>query len=221
MSGDIEAQQALATLNANKLKQELNARAWGDHMEDLLKSWGEKAAGLRFMHNKEATRWKSLSNKLTIWGILFTTISSTAALSTANIKGDIATPIMYSVGVLGLGSSLIQSMKKFYNADEKAAEHTAVSKQFGSFYRYMTLQLGMSRADRVPPEELSSWCLKEYERLQQESPPIGGGAIEEFKLAFSSKKQSVPDVAEDSFVITVHGRDEAAVKSSESFEQQL
>lgn len=200
------AQEALIASQLADIKKRANAESWNDHMEDLLKAWGEKSAGLRFMHNKSASYWKSFSNKLTLWGIIVTTVSSTAALSTAGIEGDAAMPVMYAIGGIGLVGSLIQSLKKFYNADEKAADHGAIAKQFGSFYRYMTLQLGMSREDRVPADELSNWALKEYERLQGDAPPLGGDAIKDFKDTFKNSNQNVPDVAQDEFIIVVHGR---------------
>ena len=105
------------------------------------------------------------------------------------------------VGGVGLLSTLIQSFKKFYNAEEKAADHNSVAKQFGSFYRYMTLQLGMSREDRDPADVLSTWALKEYERLQQEAPPIGGASVALFNQKFDKDLQAIPDVAEDKFII--------------------
>ena len=45
---------------------------------------------------------------------------------------------------------------------KKKRLHSSVAKQFGSFYRYMTLQLGMSREDRDPADVLTTWALKEY-----------------------------------------------------------
>lgn len=200
------AQEALIASQLADMKKKSNAESWNDHMEDLLKAWGEKSAGLRFMHSKSASYWKSFSNKLTLWGIIVTTLSSTAALSTAGIEGEAAMPVMYAIGAVGLCGSLIQSLKKFYNAEEKAADHGSIAKQFGSFYRYMTLQLGMSREDRITAEELSNWALKEYERLQGDAPPLGGDAIKEFKETFKNSQQNVPDVAQDEFVIVVHGR---------------
>ena len=112
---------------------------------------------------------------------------------------------MYTAGGIGLVSSLIQSFKKFYDADEKAADHNSISKQFGSYYRYMTLQLGMSREDRDPADVLSAWALKEFERLQMEAPPLSGNSVTLFKDKFKNSTQAVPDVAEDEFIIYVHG----------------
>lgn len=200
-----EAQQALAATHLDDLKKKINAASWSDNMEHLLKNWGEKAAGLRFMHNNAGCYWKGLSNKLTIYGILITTVASTVSLISASIDDvEAKDGIMYAVGGIGLVSSLIQSLKKFYNAEEKSADHKAIAKQFGSFYRYLTLQMGMTREDRIPADELSSWALKEYERLQQDAPPLGGGQIEAFKKVFKNSRQSVPDVCEDEFIIYIY-----------------
>lgn len=210
----VEAQEALAATRLGGLKKKINAAGWSDNMEDLLKAWGEKSAGLRFMHNKAGGYWKGVSNRLTLWGILITTLASTVSLVATNIEDPQAkNGVLYAVGGIGMVSSLIQSLKKFYNAEEKNADHSAIAKQFGSFYRYLVLQMGMSREDRVPADELSAWALKEFERLQQDSPPLGGDAITAFKKTFTNPDQAVPDVCESEFIIQIFGR---ANESSET-----
>ena len=174
-------------------------------MELLMKQWGEKAAGLRFMHSHAGGKWKGFANKLSITGIVITGVASTLSLVATSVADDEAkNAVLFSVGGIGLISTLVQSFKKFYNAEEKAADHNSVSKQFGSYYRYMTLQLGMSREDRDPSEILTTWALKEYERLQQEAPSIGGASVSVFKKTFTNSNQSVPDIAEDEFVIKIY-----------------
>ena len=204
-----EAQEALANTRLAGLRKKLNADSWNDNMESLMKMWGEKAAGLRFMHNASAGSWKKFSDKLTLTGIFVTGAASSLSLAATSIEDITAkNAILYSVGGVGLISTLIQSIKKFYNSEEKAADHGSVAKQFGSFYRYMTLQLGMTREDREPADILSAWALKEYERLQQEAPNLGGSSIGIFKGKFSKDKQSFPDVAEDAFVIKIYDPNE-------------
>ena len=200
-----EAQEALAATRHGGLKKKLNAESWNLHMEELMKSWGEKAAGLRFMHSNASGYWRSVSNQLTLYSILITTVASTVSLVSVSVEDpEIKNGIMYAVGGVGMISSLIQSLKKFYNAEEKAAEHGAIAKQFGSFYRYMTLQMIMGRGDRVPADELSAWALKEYERLQQDSPPLGSGPVNAYKKAFNGSLQAVPDVCEEQFIINIY-----------------
>ena len=201
-SGEAEA---LASARLGDLRKKVNADSWSDNMENLMKQWGEKAAGLRFMHGHAGSQWKGFANKLAITGIIVTGVASTLSLVATSINDQGAKDgILFGVGGIGLVSTLVQSFKKFYNAEEKAADHGSVSKQFGSFYRYMTLQLGMSREDRDPADVLTTWALKEYERLQQEAPNLGGSSITLFKKTFTNENQAIPDVAEDEFVIQVY-----------------
>ena len=200
-----DAQEAITSVKLANMRKRLNAEGWSDNMENLMKNWGEKAAGLRFMHATAGGSWKKFSNQLSIAGIIVTSFASTISLVATSIDDDeTKTSVMYGVGAIGLVSTLIQSLKKFYNSEEKAADHISVSKQFGSYYRYMTLQLGMSREDRDPADVLSAWALKEYERLQQESPGLGGTTVELFKKKFKNSEQSFPDIAEDEYIISVY-----------------
>lgn len=202
-------QEALASARLGDLRKKVNADSWSENMESLMKQWGEKAAGLRFMHAHSGGIWKKFSNQLSITGIVVTGVASTVSLIATSVSDEnTKNGILMGVGGVGLLSTLIQSFKKFYNAEEKAADHASVSKQFGSFYRYMVLQMGMSREDRDPADVLSAWALKEYERLQQEAPPIGGSSVALFKKKFTDPDQCIPDVAEDKFVITVFKKPE-------------
>jgi hypothetical protein len=204
-SGEMEA---LAAARLGDLRKKVNAESWSDNMELLMKQWGEKAAGLRYMHAHSGSKWKSFANNLAITGIIATGVASTLSLIATSVDDeDTKDGILFGVGGIGLISTLIQSFKKFYNAEEKAADHSSVAKQFGSFYRYMTLQLGMTREDRDPADILTSWALKEYERLQQEAPPIGGDSIVLFNKNFDKHIQAIPDIAEDKFVIKVFNKD--------------
>ena len=205
----LEQKQALMNANLAGLQNELNAASWSDHMEELMKAWGEKAAGLRWMHNRSATKWKKQADRLTLSGIFITTLVSTASLATAGIEDS--QTVMYVVGSVGMIGAVIQSLKKFYNSEEKTAEHASIAKQFGSFYRNVTLQMGMSRFDRKPSAELSEWALAEYERMQQDAPNISGDVVAAYKNTFPNT-ENVPDIAEDEFIIQVF-RDQ--VKSEE------
>ena len=200
-----EEMEALTTVKMAGLRKKINAESWNSNMEILIKSWGEKAAGLRFMHQNAAGSWKSFSNTLTLWSIGVTTIASGVSLIAASIENpEIKNIILYVTGAIGIGSSLLQSLKKFYNAEEKAADHISISKQFGTFYRYITLQMGMTREDRDPSDVLSAYALKEFERLMQESPSLSGAQIKLFRSTFKQSKQAVPDLCEKDFIINVY-----------------
>jgi len=217
----LEETEALTSVRLGDLRKKINAASWTDNMEVLMKHWGEKAAGLRFMHSHTSRKWKKFSDNLSISGILVTGVASTLSLIATNVTDDnIKNGFLYGVGGIGLLSTLIQSFKKFYNSEEKAAEHNMIAKQFGSYYRKMTLQMGMSRFDRNPSDVLTTWALEEYERLQQDAPSISGKSISLFKNNFKGKGQCFPDVAEDHFIINIY-KEDTEKEEEETTEEKL
>lgn len=209
---------ALANAKLSDLTKKINAESWSDNTELLMKKWGEEAAGLRFMHHHSGRKWKQISDRFAILLIIVSGCASTISLIATGIEDkDTKDNILFSVGGITLISTLIQSFKKFYNAEEKAADHRFVSKQFGSFYRYMSLQLGMSREDRDPAQVLTGWALKEYERLQLESPNLSNKSIELFKKTFKHPQQAMPHVAQDKFLITIYETTKKCINHDTSF----
>jgi hypothetical protein len=204
-----EAELALAEVQQAGLKKKINAGSWNDEYENIITSWGEKASGLRYMHNNSAGYWRSVSNNLTLYSIIATSIASAASLVAGSVDDTSAKDaVLFAAGGIGLVTSFIQSLKKFYNCDEKAAEHGSIAKQFGTYYRYVTLQMGMSREDRRPSDELFEWSLKEYERLQQEALPLRDADVSAYKKAFKGSKQAMPDNCRSDYAIKIYNRKE-------------
>ena len=81
-------------------------------MEKLISDWGEKAAGLRFMHAHSGGKWKKFANDLAISGILVTSVASTLSLVATSIDDQqVKNGVLFGVGGVGLISTLIQSFK--------------------------------------------------------------------------------------------------------------
>ena len=204
---DPDTNLALAEVKMAAAKKRVTAESWNDQYEDIITSFGEKASGLRFMHGNSSGYWRGVSNKLTLYSIVATSIASAASLVAGSIDStDAKDAVLFTAGGIGLITSFIQRLKKFYNCDEKAAEHGSIAKQFASYYRYITLQMGMSREDRRPSDELFEWSLKEYERLQQEALPLRGADISAYKSVFKNYKQAVPDNCNTDYVIDIFNR---------------
>lgn len=200
-----EAEEALASVKMAGLRKKINADSWNENMENLMKMWGEKSAGLRFMHDNAAGSWKKFSNTLTLWSIGITTVASGASLIAASISEEEAKNIvLYAVGGIGVVSGLLQSLKKFYNAEEKSADHLAISKQFSSYYRYITLQMTLSREERMSSNQLSEFAFKEFDRLQQDAPPLNNKQIKLFYNKYGNSEQAIPDICEKEHIIKIY-----------------
>ena len=205
--GNSEENLALTEVKMAGYKKKLNAESWNDEYENVITGWGEKASGLRFMHANSSGYWRGISNNLTLYSIIATTIASAASLVAGSIDDvNSKDAVLFTAGGIGLVTSFVQSLKKFYNSDEKAAEHGSIAKQFGSYYRYVSIQMGMSREDRRPSDELFEWALKDYERLQQEALPLRPADVKLYKKTFKQSKQAVPDNCKVDYVIPIYNR---------------
>nr|QOI90338.1 hypothetical protein HWQ62_00201 [Pyramimonas orientalis virus] len=185
------------------LKRKLNGEAWTDHMEDLMKTWGEKAAINRELHLMSAESWKSLSDNLSIPTIVLTTISSVSAFGSVNVTDYMYW--MYAAGSVNLIAAFLTSLSKYYRPDERVERHTVTAKAFGKFYRHLVLELSMAREDRQPAEVLSKWSKTEFDKLMNESPVISSKIISDYKKKHVC--DDVPDITIDKFKIDIHGRD--------------
>jgi len=108
-SGEAEA---LATARLGDLRKKVNADSWSDNMENLMKQWGEKAAGLRFMHGHAGSQWKGFANKLAITGIVVTGVASTLSLVATSVDDQVLKMVSYLVsGGIGLVSTLVHHSK--------------------------------------------------------------------------------------------------------------
>ena len=181
---------------------------WNTSTEHLIKAWGEKAGGLRSMHMEAANDWKKYSDQLTILSIVLTALASSASLISGSL-GEIINKdiIAYVVGGIGIFAGFLQSIKKYYNADQQAANHLAVSKQFGAYNRNISLQLSLTRIHRTPPTQFIDYALKEYEKLQQDAPPLSNFQIKKFQKEYekiTTTTSAIPDVCKKDLTIEVN-----------------
>ena len=206
-SGDLNFKKDINTKNTSKdtnqnINNKLNINEWNDDIENLLKCWGEKAGGNSVLHYNDRKYWRKKSNIFSLSSILITTITSSLSLaSTSSSHYEI---VMYLVGFFGLVASVLQSLKEFYNSDEKASEHKIISKQYSIFYRTIKLQLALKKDERILANEFIGWAFKEYEKLLNDAPIINTTTIDEFKRNYKNLSSHKPDICDNDFIIEIN-----------------
>lgn len=200
---NMDEKVALEAARLRMLKKRVNADSWTDELEDLMKAWGEKAAGYREMHMLSAQVWSKRSNNMYVPLLFFTTLGSVTTFS--NLSSDSNTYLMGALGIMNISSALLASITKYYKPDEKAMNHKQIARSFGSFYRKVMLQLSMSREERQPADILTDWASTEYDRLQKDAPNVMESVITRYKDKHKSDKNK-PDIVTDEFVIQVYPR---------------
>lgn len=190
---------------------DVNEIYWNDNIEDLLKQWGEKAAGHRDIHLQNAKYWKRISNRITIPIILFSTVSSITTITAVDFN-DYAY-WMYAAASVNVLTAFLTSVNKFLKPDEYFQKHLSSSKAFGKYYRNIQLELSVSRDYRQPSDTLSKWAKTEFDRLINEAPVISDEIIH----LYDNKRfdnSDIPDINNDNYTIVIYGRDNDLVAQS-------
>nr|QOI90632.1 hypothetical protein HWQ62_00501 [Pyramimonas orientalis virus] len=185
-----------------------NIEQWEfSNTETLLQEWGEKAAGLRWMHRYSANHWRSVDKRLNLVGISLSSFVSASSLIGAAEDIVPSTYIMTVVGFVGMLNILNQSLMRFYNSNEKITLHENAAKGFGNINRLIATKLSMSRRDRGNPKTFLNYILKENEKLFNDNIEPHTTSINAFLNTFNKKNTTIdfnfPDIVGKSFRIRV------------------
>lgn len=191
----------------------IHLRTWEcSSLEPLLRMWGEKAGGLRWMHLHSSKWWREKDQRLNTVGILLSSVVSASSLVGAFENYIDQAYIMTFVGFVGMLNILNQSLIRFYNCSEKASLHEQAGRQFGNFQRYVTTKLSLSRLERGPPKRILDFALRENDRLYKENIEPTAHSIHAFTTHFASKIRadefSIPDYVSDTLKITIFNQDD-------------
>lgn len=174
---------------------------WNDDTENTTCVLGEKAAGLRWIHEYQARRLRAWGTKLSIWSMMFNTASGVVSLSLAQMPSA-QMYAMYICGVISIFATMTQVLRHYYSIDYETAMHVIMSKRCGALYRFIETQLSLSRNERKDAAQLRDWTTMEFEMIQQLSPTIDYGTVQAFKKKFPSV-ENLPDVVAKDFEIRI------------------
>lgn len=184
------ASEFQAKADAEDATKQAIADGWSPSQEEILKTWAEKAAGYRWLHEHSARHYRSQNNKLVYSQIILSTLSGMGGFS----MGTTGPIVGYSIAFANVIVALLTSFQKFVMCAEKSENHSTIGKQFATFYRNITLELSLNPCDRTECVELCKQCRIEYDRLLTVAPQVPWKIIEDFKRTFPTCKNK-PDIA--------------------------
>ena len=208
---DLNVNNLETDLNVNNLETDLNvnnidvaSNNWSETLENVLKMWGEKAAGNRELHLNSVRHWKKVSSFLSIPLILLTTITSISTFNAVNYEEYAYW--MYAAGSVNLVAAFLTSLNKYLKPEEKVQAHYQSAKNFGCFYRKLVLELSLSRTNREHTSVLTNWAKEQYDQLIQNAPLISNNVIHDYKHSHILELNT-PDIVLNDFTIHINRND--------------
>ena len=207
MSSDAEddhIEHLEAKFLVDKQKRIENAMSWHPKQEKLIKSWGEKALGYRWIHHRCAVRHSSAHTNFSIINIAMTTLAGLGTLiaSSENQKSQI---LLYTFSFLNLSAAGIASVHKFLRCGEQFESNMQTSKLFSRLARDISLELSLEPEDRMNAVEYCHKIREDYDKIIDHAPEVPSYIINEYKKMMDEEdpenKLTRPEMANGKFKI--------------------
>lgn len=175
---------------------------WCPAQEKLLKSWAERAAGYRWLHNHSRLHYKRQNDRLSYPSIVIASVTGVGGFAVLNPSGnedlDNSTRakimiVQYFFAFLNVIGGILTSISKFSQSSTLAQSHSLMCVQYSKYYRNIDMELSLDPGRRACVIEFVRKCREEYDRLLDDAPDIPSISIEAFNLEFPDKVNK-PDV---------------------------
>jgi hypothetical protein len=179
------------------------AAQWCPKQEALLRSWAEKSAGYRYLHNHARLMFKRQNDWLSYPSIIIASITGVGGFATVAPTQSEATTsdnrmklmyVQYFFAFLNVLGGVLTSIAKFNQSHELMSKHSHMCNAYSKFYRSIDMQLSLEDKYREPVLDYVQKMRTEFDRLLDDSPDIPRQSIVAFKEAFPDKKTNIPDV---------------------------
>jgi hypothetical protein len=157
---------------------------WSDTLEDYFRATAERAHGLSWIHKRSEARYSGLRNYIDLPVIILGVLNGATSVGSGSLFDD---PKMASiaVGIVAIIGAILSTISSYFKWAARAEAHRIASIQYGKLNRWLAVQLGLPRAERLTAAEVWKYCKQEYDRLVEISPIVPPEVIAEFQSKFN------------------------------------
>lgn len=168
----------------------ISKQQYAPEEELLLKEWCERATILRNLHHMAWSKYRKRNIRFTIPIIILTTVCGTLNVAQSRVPEAYMAHATIGIGVLNLLAGILTTIAGFLEIAKLETSHRVSSISWGKFARHWSTELARNPKDRIPVQEAMRSAKSEFDRLAEQSPPLPGNILREFK---SSKANKIPD----------------------------
>lgn len=157
---------------------------WTDELELYFKQTGERANGLCWLHKNAEARFSIARNYIELPVIIFGVLNGAASVGSSTLFGD-SQYASVGVGIVVLITTILTTMISYFKWAARAEAHRISAIQFARLHRFVAVQMGLTRAERLPPPSFLRQVKDAIDRLDEISPILPKSSILEFQQKFS------------------------------------
>ena len=168
---------------------------WTTNLESYFKSLGEHSLCLSVLHKDSEAYYSYKAQRIDLPVIVLSTLCGSLTLSAKNIFGEEQeNNALKFVGMTSLFTGILGTIQSYFSFNRKAENHRISYLQYSKLYRFIKVQMGLPRQQRIIPKDLLKIVMETFERLNEISGLIPAKITKKFKNKYKRETVSRPEV---------------------------
>jgi len=168
--------------------------SWTRRLERLIADEGEKALCMNWMHIQAEAIYSKRSTAISIPVIVLSTLAGTASIGSSSLFGDSAFSSV-GIGLVSIVVGILNTLGSYFAWAKRAEGHRITAQMFAKLNKFITIELALPRAQRMPPGDFLKFVKQEGDRLAETAPAIPPVIVARFQHRFRKSTVSKPNIA--------------------------
>lgn len=161
---------------------------WNENLENYFIKTSEHSQCLAWVHKRAEEIYSHRRTFVEIPVIVLSSLTGFLSASSTNLFAGEEKMSSIALGVASLFVSVINTIGTYFGWAKRAEAHRLSAIQYARLHRFLAIELGLPRDERMTPTDLLKYTKDAYDRLQEVSPLIPPTLISEFKKKFGHEK---------------------------------
>ena len=192
---------------------------WTKNLENYFKELGEQSLCLSMLHKSAEAIYSSKAQWIDLPVIVLSTLCGSLTLSAKSLFGaENEENALKIVGGLSLLSGVLGTIQAYFSFSRRAENHRNSYLEYAKLYRFVKVELGLPRQQRISAKDLIKIVNDSFERLNELSQLIPEKTLAAFRSKYKKNPLKKPPIVNglEEITIFVPQSDEESSDSDDS-----
>lgn len=170
------------------MSEDIGEVSWNETLEEYFKRTGEKAHCLSWCHKTAENVYSHRRTFVDLPVIVLSSVTGFCSVGSSLMFEGQEKASAIALGVASLFVSVINGVGSYFGWAKRAEGHRISAIQYSRLFRFLAIEMGLPREERMNPKDLLKHTKDSIDRLQEISPAIPNEVKREFQTKFSKYK---------------------------------
>jgi len=168
---------------------EIGQVSWNETLEKYFCDIAEKSNCLSWCHKRCEEIYSHKKSFIDLPIIVISSLTGFLSASSTNLFEGQEKMSSIFLGVASLFCSVLQTINVYYSWGKRCENHRSSAIQYARLSRFLTIEVGLPREERMTAQDLLRFTKESYDRLQEVSALIAPEVVAEFKKKFGNQHE--------------------------------